>query len=81
MAWMSPSRLPSARVLEERRREDASPPGVKTTIDRVVHAAGHHRLDAGAVRPRAEDVRRPACVNFLPFGSVYSCLANAPLHQ
>ena len=46
-------------VLQERRREEAVAGRREHDIDGVVHAAGHHRLDAGAVGVRAEDVRGP----------------------
>ena len=73
--------LAAAGVLEERRREDALAAGREDDVDRVVHAAGHHRLDAGAVGPAAEDVRgaRDEAAACRAARSV--CLANAPLHQ
>ena len=57
---MSPSRLPSRGCWKNVVREDDVAARREDEIDRVVHAAGHHRFDAAAVRPRAEDVRRPA---------------------
>ena len=36
-----------------------SPPGSEDDVDRVVHAAGHDRLDARSIGTAAEDVRRP----------------------
>src|SRR5262249_62103302 len=43
---------------EKRRRENALAARCEDNVNRVVHAAGHHRLDAAAVRAAAEDVRR-----------------------
>ena len=43
---------------EKRRREDAFAARREDDIDRVVHAAGHDWLDAAAVGPASEDVRR-----------------------
>src|SRR5213595_3915577 len=42
---------------EKRRRKDSFAAGREHAIDWIVHAAGHYRLDAAAIRPRAEDVR------------------------
>ena len=48
----------AAGLLEEGGREDPLAAGREHDVDRVVHPAGHHRLDRAVVGPRAEDVRR-----------------------
>ncbi len=45
--------------LEEGGGEDALAAGGEDQIDGIIHAAGHDRLDAGAVGPGAEDVGCP----------------------
>src|SRR5690242_16235601 len=43
-------------VLKEGGGEDALAAGGEDDFDGIVHAAGHDRLDAGAVGARSEDV-------------------------
>ena len=51
--------LAAAGIHKEGRREDPLAAGSEDDVDRVVHAAGHDRLDAGSIRPAAEDMGRP----------------------
>ncbi len=53
-----PVALALLRMHQERRREDPLAAGRENDVDRVIHAAGHHRLEPGAVTPRAKDVGR-----------------------
>ncbi len=46
-------------MLEERGAENPLAARRKHQLHRVVHAAGHHRLDSCAVGPGAKDMRRP----------------------
>ena len=48
--------LAAGRTLQKGGGEDAFAAGREDDVHRVVHPAGHHRLDAGAVGPAAEDV-------------------------
>src|SRR5208282_4328585 len=48
----------AAGVLDEGRRQDAFAAWREHDMYRVIHAAGQDRLDAGAVRPAAEDMGR-----------------------
>ena len=47
----------AARVHQEGSGEDPLAAGGKDHLDRIIHAAGHDRLDAGTVRAGAKDVR------------------------
>ena len=48
--------LAAAGMDEEGGREDRLAAGGEDHVDRVVHAAGHDRLDARSIGPAAEDV-------------------------
>src|SRR5438132_6623727 len=51
--------LAAAWMLQERRREDAFAARREGHLHRVIHTAGHNRLDARAVWAAAKDVRGP----------------------
>src|SRR5882672_4532077 len=52
--------LSSARMLEKRRGEDALAAGREHDVDRIIHAAGHHRLDSASIRATTKDVSGPS---------------------
>ena len=45
------------RMLQERRRQHPFAGGRERDVDRIVHPAGHHRLDHGVAGTPAKDVR------------------------
>src|SRR5688572_20763476 len=53
-----PVPLPTARVLEERRGKDAFPLRRKSDIHRIIHPAGHDRLDNPTLGPTSKNMRR-----------------------
>ena len=51
--------LAATGIHQKGGREDPLAAGSEHDIDRVVHPAGHDRLDARSVRPAPEDMGRP----------------------
>ena len=49
---------PQLRMLQERRRQYPFAGGRERDVDRIVHPAGHDRLDRGVAGTPAKDVRR-----------------------